>query len=174
MAWVFSLSVECGLDQSTAEQFAKHFEAISWSLSNGSQSQCRPFIFQDINENWWCRISPDGMSEIGIEAPDSAYLMTELGILLYQHLQSAPTFRYALVGLEVDEFRTFDELLSESSNLNMPGLVLSDSTWQSLGSPSAFRTFSSGYVWQPYEGETYKPLTVSPLLKEKMNRLLAA
>lgn len=172
MAWVFSLSAECGSDQSTAEQFVQHFETVSWSLSNGSQSQCHPTVFQDINENWWCRICPDGISSIGIEAPDSAYLMTELGILLYQHLQSAPAFRYALVGLEVDEFRTFDELLNESSTLNMPGLVLSERTWQLLSSPSLFRTFSSGYVWQPYEGETYKPLTVSPLLKEQMSRLL--
>lgn len=172
--WVFSLSAECGVERSEAEQFATHFESVELSLSHGSQSRCRSTVFQDIDENWWCRITPDGTSEIGIETADSAYLMTEMGILLYQHLQSASTFRYALVGLEVDEFRTFDELLNEPSNLDMPGLVLSDSTWQSLGSPSAFRAFSSGYVWQPYEGETYKPLTVSPLLKERMNRLLVA
>lgn len=174
MAWVFSLSAECGSEQGTAEQFAKHFEDTSWFLSNGSQPQCRTTIFQDIDENWWCRVCPVGMSEIGIEAPDSAYLMTELGILLYQHLQSAPTFRYALVGLEVDEFRMFNELLDEAPNLSMPGLVVSDKTWQAIGAPSTFRTFSSGYVWQPYEGEAYKPLTVSPVLKEQMNRLLAA
>ncbi|NES81428.1 MAG: hypothetical protein F6K10_08435 [Moorea sp. SIO2B7] len=129
-------------------------------------------MFQDIDDNWWCRVCPSGVSEIGIEAPDSAYLMTELGILLYQHLRSAPAFRYALVGLEVDEFRTFEELLDESPKLSFPGLVLSDTTWQSIKSPPTFRSFSSGYVWQPYEGEIYKPLTVSPVLKEQMNRLL--
>ncbi|MEM9214489.1 MAG: hypothetical protein AAGD25_09100 [Cyanobacteria bacterium P01_F01_bin.150] len=174
MAWVFSLSVECGSDQSTAEQFAGHYEDISWSLSNGTQSKCLSTLFQDIDEHWWCRICPNGISEIGIEAPESAYLMTELGILLYQHLQSAPAFRYALVGLEVDEFRTFEELLDETSIFNMPGLVLSNNIWQLMGSPTTFRSFSPDYVWQPYEGETYKPLTVSPLLKEQMNRLLAA
>lgn len=174
MAWMFSLSAECGSDQSTAEQFAQHFEASSLPLSNGSQSQCYNTIFQDISENWWCRICPDGMSEIGVEAPEAAYSMTELGLLLYQHLRSAPPFRYALVGIEVDEFRTFDELLDESSTLHVPGLVLSTSTWQSIGEPTTFRAFSSGYVWQLYEGEAYKPLTVSPSLKEQMNRLLAA
>jgi hypothetical protein len=35
--------------------------------------------------------------------------MTELGILLYQRLLSAPPFRYALAGIEVDEFRTYSE-----------------------------------------------------------------
>jgi hypothetical protein len=38
------------------------------------------------------------MSEIGIEDPEAAFLMTEIGLLLYQTLQSAPAFRYAIVG----------------------------------------------------------------------------
>lgn len=174
MAWVFSLSAECGLQREAAERFATHFEDVSWVLSNGVRSQCRTATFQDIDESWWCRVSPSGISEIGIEAPDSAYLMTESGISLYQRLRTAPNFRYALAGLEVDEFRTFDELLSEAFNLSFPGLVLSATTWQSMESPPTFRPFSPGYVWQPYEGESYKPLMVSPALKEQMNRLLAA
>jgi hypothetical protein len=100
--------------------------------------------------------------------------MTELGILLYQQLRSAPDFRYALVGLEIDEFRTHGELLEESESLVLPGLVLSDATWQMMALPATFRAFSPGYVWQPYEGEVYKPLTVSPLLKAQMDRLLVA
>ncbi|MBO3457789.1 hypothetical protein G7B40_021725 [Aetokthonos hydrillicola Thurmond2011] len=176
MAWVFSLSAECGQDQDAAERFSNHFKSISWVLSNGFQSQCFTTIFQDIDSNWWCRVCPNGISELGIESPDSAYLMTELGILLYQHLHlpSAPSFRYALVGVEVDEFRTYSELLNESPDLRFPGLVLSDRIWQAIASPSRFRPFRAGYVWQPYEGEVYKPLMVSPTLKEQMNRLLVA
>jgi len=56
MAWIFSLSVECGAQQAVAEQFSHHFDQVSWVLSNGSQSQCRVGIFQDIEENWWCRV----------------------------------------------------------------------------------------------------------------------
>ncbi|MGK7874472.1 MAG: hypothetical protein AB4426_14540 [Xenococcaceae cyanobacterium] len=174
MAWVFSLSAECGSEQKAAERFSKHFEDVSWVLSSGAQSQCRTKAFQDIDENWWCQVCPSSVSEIGIEAPDSAYLMTELGILLYQHLRLAPDFRYALVGVEVDEFRTYSELLDESPNFSFPGLVLSNATWQTMASPSTFRPFSSGYVWQPYEGEVYRPLMVSPVLKEQMNNLLVA
>lgn len=146
MAWIFSLSAECGLRREAAEKFATHFEDVSWVLSNGLQSQCLTTIFQDLDENWWCRVCPSGISEMGIEAPDSAYLMTELGILLYQCLRAASTFRYALAGLDVDEFRTFDELLSEPVNLSLPGLVLSNTTWQSMKSPPTFRAFSTSYV----------------------------
>ena len=98
--------------------------------------------------------------------------MTELGILLYQRLRFAPTFRYALVGVEVDEFRTYRELLEESPAPALPGLVLAETLWQRIGASTAFRPFSSGYVWKPYEGEVYKPLLVSSDLKKKLNELL--
>lgn len=171
MVWMFSLSAECGTQQAVAEQFSQHFDAVSWILSNGSSFQCRVGIFQDIEDNWWCRVCPTSVSEIGIDTPETAYLMTELGILLYQRLQSAPTFRYALVGVEVDEFRTYSELLEESS-LAFPGLVLAQTIWQAIGSSAGFRSFSPGYVWKPYEGEVYKPLMASSDLKNKLNELL--
>lgn len=174
MAWIFSLSVECGPAQKIAEQFSVHFDGIVWKLSNDCQVQCQTTLFQDIDDNWWCRVVPDGLSEIGIESPDAAYLMTELGILLYQHLRSAPAYRFAVVGIEVDEFRTHSELLEDSPDLTFPGLVLSDAIWQSIDQPSTFRSFSPGYMWQPYEGEVYKPLVVSSALKEQMSELLVA
>ncbi|MFG6101868.1 hypothetical protein U2F10_06420 [Leptothoe sp. EHU-05/26/07-4] len=174
MAWVFGLSVDCGPNKDTAELFSAHFDAVSWTLSNNTQSQCHTTIFQDIDDNWWCRVCPDGLSEIGIESPDSAYLMTERGIFLYQHLKSSPTYRFALVGVEVDEFRTHNELLDDATDLDCPGLVLSETLWRSIDQPSTFRPFSPGYVWRPYEGEVYQPLVVSSKLQEQMNTLLAA
>jgi hypothetical protein len=174
MAWIFSLSAECGPTQNTAEQFSRHFAHCNWTLSNGTQSRCRTSLFQDLEDNWWCRVCPDQMSEIGIEAPEAAFLMTEIGLLLYQTLQSAPAFRYAIVGVEVDEFRTYPELLDETSAFNLPGLVISDQIYQSCAFASTFQPFKSGYRWQPYDGEVYRPLRVSSLLKEQMHRLLAA
>ena len=173
MAWIFGLSAECGSDAATAMQFAQHFEGVTWVLSNSHQCHCRTDIFQDIEENWWCRVYPNSISEVGIDTAESAYLMTELGILLYQHLRSAPPFRYALVGVEVDEFRIYRELLEEPFGLSIPGLVLAVEVGQALGVTSIFRSFSTGYVWQPYEGEVYNPLMASPDLKNKLNELLA-
>jgi hypothetical protein len=172
MAWAFSLSAECGTEQTSAEQFAQHFDAVVLELSDGSQFKCHASIFQDIEENWWCQVCPNGVSEVGIDAPDIAYLMTELGLFLYQRLRFAPPFRYALVGLEVDEFRTYSELSTASPASSFPGLVLAETIWRSLGASSIFQPFSLGYVWNPYEGEVYKPLMVSPDLKDKLNKLL--
>jgi hypothetical protein len=152
MAWIFSLSAECGSDESNAHKFAQHFEGMSWLLSNDHQCQCRAAIFQDMEENWWCRVSPNNLSELGIDSPKSAYLMIELRSLLYQSLRSTSNFRYALVGVEVDEFRTYNELIEEASNLSIPGLVLATTLARQLRILPVFSYFSSGYVWQPYPG----------------------
>lgn len=173
MAWIFSLSVECGAEKNMAEQVASHFADSAWILSNGRESSCRIDLFQDIEDNWWCRVCPSQVSEIGVNAPEAAYIMTELGILLYQRLRTAPAFRYGLVGIEVDEFRTYNELLAEATVV-IPGLVLASSIGKELGQISGFQIFSSGYIWQPYEGEVYKPLVASRDLKEKLNELLVA
>lgn len=33
MAWMFSLSAECGTEQAAVEEFAKHFDKVSWIIS---------------------------------------------------------------------------------------------------------------------------------------------
>lgn len=173
MAWIFSLSAECGADESHVHQFAQHFEGIEWILSNGRKSLARTATFQDMEENWWCRVYPNNISAVGIDSAASAYDLTELGILLYQRLQVAPAFRYALVGVEVDEFRTYSELMEDLANLSIPGLVVAKELTQGLETLPGFRPFSSSYWWQPYQGEVYNPLMASPELKNKLNQLLA-
>ncbi len=173
MAWVFGLSAECGPDERKAERLAQYFKTRACVLANGDRCQCRADTFQDIEENWWCRVCPDKIGEVGIDAPDSAYWMTELGIWFYQQLCSAPAFRYALVGVEVDEFRTYRELLEDAASLPIAGLVLSVELSQVLGLGTDLHSFSAGYVWYPYEGEVYNPLMTSPVLKHKLNALLA-
>jgi hypothetical protein len=172
MVWAFSLSAECGAGLTAAEQFAQHFDGLSWVLSNGHQSQCQAAVFQDIEEHWWCKVCPSGISGVGVDRSDIAYQMTELGILLYKRLQFAPPFRYALVGVEVDEFRTYSELISGATIPGFPGLVLAEAIWRSLEASTLFQPFSPGYVWQPYEGEAYRPLMVSPDLKNQLSELL--
>lgn len=172
MAWIFSLSAECGPNESNVNKFAQHFEGIEWILSNDRHCLCRTDTFQDIEKNWWCRVYPNSISEMGINSPENAYVMTELGILLYQKLRFVTSFRYALVGVEVDEFRTYSELIEDLSNLSIPGLVVAKEIINNIQILPGFLAFSSGYIWQPYAGEVYNPLMVSPDLKNKLNELL--
>ena len=175
MTWIFSLSAECGSERGDADRFAKYFNQTSWQLSSGIESKCSTTVFQDSEDNWWTRVCPSGISHLGIVTAEDAYQMTEVGILLYQHLQSAPSFRYALVGVEVDEFRTYSELVALDGHieLNFSGLVLRETLWQLMSCPIGFKVFAQGYLWRPYEGEVYKPLLASPNLRDELNKLLA-
>lgn len=173
MAWIFSLSAECGTNEKNANKFAEHFEGREWLLYNNIKCQCYTDTFQDLEQNWWCRVYPKNISEVGIDSPEDAYAMTELGILFYQTLRSSPPFRYALVGVEVDEFRTYSELIEDLPNLTLPGLVLAKELSPTLETSPLFRLFSPSYVWQPYQGEVYNPLITSPDLSNKLKELLA-
>ncbi|TAE60883.1 MAG: hypothetical protein EAZ76_18390 [Nostocales cyanobacterium] len=161
MAWIFSLSAECG-DKTSAEILALHFET-QWTGIRyiiNTKFQLSVDTFQDIENNWWCRVCSDNISSVGIDSPESANLMTELGFSLYDDLSlfsklPHTKFRYALVGVEVDEFRTYSELIEDLPNLSIPGLVLSTELTQGLETLSGFQEFSSGYIWQPYKGEVY-------------------
>ena len=148
----FSLSVECGTEQSQVEKFAEHFRDLKWTIGNRIEAQCQVDIFINEDGNWGCRVYPSGLNEIGVDAPESAYLMTELGILLYHRLRSAPYFRYGMVGIELDEFSTYSELIDDPTVASLPGIVVSEDILQLLDAPPAFRNFAMGYFWKPYEG----------------------
>ncbi|MBC6480149.1 MAG: hypothetical protein GDA56_22555 [Hormoscilla sp. GM7CHS1pb] len=115
-------------------------------MSSGVECICRSEVFQDGEDNWWTRVCPSGVSQQGLTTPEDADRMTEIGIILYKQLQSAPTYRYALVGVEVDEFRTYSELTAMPPDISFSGLVLTSSLWQMMGSPVDFRIFAPGYL----------------------------
>ena len=88
--------------------------------------------------------------------------MTECGLALYRKLLDAPPFRYALAGLEVDDFRFWKELQEDIDVLPdgkrkflyvFNGLVLRKDCWRELGEPIDFLPFGANCVWRPYEGE---------------------
>ncbi|AFY80417.1 hypothetical protein [Oscillatoria acuminata] len=211
MALIFSLSAECGPEESTANQFYQHFEQVKWLvsdprhfarkkwllsdprhfvrrewlvsyprhferrkwlLSSPYKSRYQTDIFQDMEENWWCRVCANNLSEVGITTPESAYMMTDLGILFYQILRLTASFRYALVGVEVDEFRTYSELMEDLPEWSIPGLVLAQNLTEGLETMPGFKLFNSTHIWQPYEGESSTPLLGSLDLKNQLDELL--
>lgn len=168
----FTLSAECGPSCEAAETFANHFRNVSWVLSNGADFSCRVGVVEALD--WWCIVSPTGVSQTGIHTPEDAYQMTEIGLLLYQKLRSAPPFRYALVGIEVDQVRHYNELVTACGKPDVPfhGFVIAEMVWHDIGCPVGFTSFAPGYLWTPYQGEVYSPLEVSPQLTKLFYELL--
>jgi hypothetical protein len=155
MAWIFSLSAECGALRQDAEIFRDYFQGLTLTLSDGKEIQCSAdTYFQDRDGNWWTIVIPEGMvigrgEDLTLRKKERA---SEVGFLLYDYLKSAPPFRYAMVGLEVDgfleesEFKTFDWRIYD-------GIVLSKSFCEKLNCQNELVKFTQDYYWQPYLGE---------------------
>ncbi|MFJ7215488.1 hypothetical protein [Amycolatopsis sp. NPDC098790] len=144
MAWIYALNAECGGRETHARDLARHFDGL----------RSRVFSHEGA---WWCGIAPEGLGERGIESPADAAAMTDAGRRLYWLLRTAPpVYRYALAGVETDEFRTYAELMAEKDLTRFPGLVVSEDIWAATGGRAEFSDFAPGYRWLPYRGETHR------------------
>ncbi|WP_410593873.1 hypothetical protein [Amycolatopsis sp. lyj-23] len=143
MARIYALNAECGERENHAHDLAHHFDG--WPVR----------VFSD-GTGWWCGVVPEGLSRSGIGSPEDAAAMTAAGRRLYWLLRTAPpVYRYALAGVETDEFRTYAELMAEEDLTTFPGLVVSEDIWTAAGERTEFSGFAPGYRWIPYRGETH-------------------
>jgi hypothetical protein len=144
MAWIFGLSVECGERETHARDLARHFDG--WPVR----------IFSH-GTGWWCGVEPEGLSRTGVNSAAEATVMTAAGRKLYWQLRTAPpVYRFALAGVETDEFRTYDELMAEKDLTTFAGLVVSEHILAATGKRAEFSDFAPGYRWLPYRGETHR------------------
>ncbi|MBE8524059.1 hypothetical protein ILP97_42400 [Amycolatopsis sp. H6(2020)] len=144
MAWIFALNAECGERETHARDLARHFDG--W-----------PAGVYEHEGAWWCGVAPEGLSRSGIGSAEDAAAMTAAGRRLYWLLRTAPpVYRYALAGVETDEFRTHAELLAEKDLTIFSGLVVSEHIWATTGERTEFSDFAPGYRWIPYRGERYR------------------
>ncbi|HNB73233.1 MAG TPA: hypothetical protein PLB32_22045 [Acidobacteriota bacterium] len=150
MAWIFELAAEFGTDREAAARFLNHFSTLQWMWSDGSTSwivpaeHCR---FQGEYQRWWCRIVPENLSRSGWGTDAENLKMIEAGIDLYWHLLSAPDFRFALVGVEVEDALTWEDIVN---GYICPGLVINEALWNAASHPGRFSVFKPGYFWQPF------------------------
>jgi hypothetical protein len=153
MALIFELAAECGRDRSAAQMFGKHFDAQDWRLSDGFHSTWQ-FTELSVSPgddgNYWCEITPSGLSKSGVRTELDARRMGEAGLLLYARLKTAPPFRFAVVGLEVLHFNTVDNLRNLANHPELNGFVVSSELWELWSRPPAFELFTRGYYWRPY------------------------
>jgi hypothetical protein len=156
MAWIFSLSAECGWDQRDARAFAVHFDRYVAVTDIGERVPCPCGVVQDGDAGWWVSVVPEGVSRSGVRHERDRSQMTQIGLSLYDRLRTAPPFRFALVGVEADEFRTFKEIDDDLIRLDFNGLVINDDIWSTLGEPDIFVPFSPGYRWRPFSGASLR------------------
>ncbi len=154
MALIFSLSAECGEEDAEAARFLEYFTGRDITV-DGKKQRLDAALFADAEENNWVRVVPAGLGGSGPVSDESAAAMTAAGHALLELLKDAPDFRFAFVGVEVDELLTYSLLKRELVDMDIRGVVLNNAMWENIGKPDVFVSFRAGYVWRPYEGEEY-------------------
>ena len=110
MALLFELAIEFGKNKSIADKAVNHFQGYICKLSDGLESIFKTYRVEDFEGNSWLCIYPSGLSTSGICSEKDARQMSEVGEHLYNLLKTAPEFRYAIVGVEVELFRLESEI----------------------------------------------------------------
>jgi len=127
MAWLFSLSVECG-DSATGAA------ALGQDLASRVEAQTHQRTFRDDTGSHWVSLFFDDIDVEDDEAVDA--LARRLQLLL---ADTSLPFRFGLAGVEVDEARTWNELVDDiNENSLLEGVILSRSHWEQLGKPAQF------------------------------------
>ena len=153
MAWVFELAVECGSERYVAAALKGHFENLSFDLKEGSDgpySILPQAITTDEEQNWWqSAICTLNGSNVVRHSEDSSVLQ-KLASVFYDRLRSAQAYRFALVGVEANQFSTFTGLKTLVTHTGLNGLVLRKDVYDLFNKPTGFECFARDYVWRPY------------------------
>ena len=110
MALIFGLAIAFGRNKATADKAIKHFKGRRFKFTNGLESILETQCLEDREGNSWLLVCPNNLSKSGISSEEDAKQMSEIGEFLYKLLRTAPSFRYALVGVEVELFRLESEI----------------------------------------------------------------
>jgi hypothetical protein len=150
VALLYSLAIECGT-RAAADACAEHFAGAGADVT----------VQQGPDDDaWWAVVIPANESRSGVYSEEVAESLNTAGRALLDRLRSAPPFRFALIGIEVDGSLTYD-VLDEAFGSDPEladrhhGLVASDAVVAKLGAPAALEPFAPGYSWIPYRGERY-------------------
>lgn len=166
MGYLFELAAELGPDASDVAGLATGFHDVTWTLSDGTVVPCyfhpgprNPWRGPD--QNWWCRITPKGVSATGATRNvNTSIMVAEVARHMYATLKQCSGFRFALVGWEVAESVEISELLAAQSlgSELLPGLVVSRDLWLQMGSPSSLIPFGIETFWKPLSEDDYRSL----------------
>lgn len=152
MAWIFSMWIETGPDQSHTEAIRSYFKSKKEIVTDKKTYTLQLFPTNNIST----MVTVEGISKSGIATKQDADEMTSIGFEFYKLLKHAPEFRYAITGVEVDGLFELHELQEEPDDiLEFKGFVVRKDIYELIGSPGELESFRENYLWIPYEGEVY-------------------
>jgi hypothetical protein len=156
MAWIFAMWVQCKQPKDAAATY-EHFQGRTFDLSDGTVTTLY-VTCGALSDPTCCWITPSNVSRSGVNNERDAGQLSEIGRFLYQILETAPPFWFAIAGVEVDDVRSEEDVVSmlRDTHLAYRGIVTTIECWHAAGEPAGYELFRPGYLWRPYQGEIYK------------------
>jgi hypothetical protein len=152
MAWIFQLALECGTERPVAEKIVAALDRKGTRFLDGSTYELHSDMGErDEEGNWWVSITPARTSGEFVDSRDSEMLLGILARWLYAELHDISGYRFAHVGIEAYQFNTFSNIPSLLKEVPLHGFVLRSDLYLEWSEPPGFETFTSGYVWRPYQ-----------------------
>ncbi len=164
--------------ENLAKALAQAFDGISFDIPSGTIELSSGANYTDCG--WECNIVPEKNGEYlnGHGGPSDKKEAEELDNAaekIYEKLRillPGSGFDYALIGTEVGEWRSVDELCNDFKDDwdRLSGLVVSEDLFNRIGRPEEFVKFSDGCYWQPWES-CIKDLRPRKPIKPKMPKV---
>jgi len=109
---------------------------------------------QFIQDGYWVNIYPKEVTRSGIANEEEAKKANEFCNVMYGMLRNDVNFDYAICGVEVDEFRTLEELIADfrdGSVMKLDGLVVSHELFKEVPVIywNGWEAFSPTHWWLP-------------------------
>jgi hypothetical protein len=164
MAIIFELTALCA-SIPERDAFVRHFDALEHRLVTTKRTIRWVARADTLYTPFAITGRVPGLSKWGVRTVKDALEVTECGLRFYDHLRSAPPFRYAIAGWESGNIPP-DEIV-EWLTPDEPGVIY---PWQGstyvvdaqlfaeIGEPAGWKPFREGHWWVPYHGELYRPL----------------
>lgn len=156
VAIIFELWAECG-DRMACEAFARHCDGLRFDLLTGKRIEWKATVevsFQTVGVRAW---APE-LSRSGVRTITDALEATESGLRMYQHLKTAPPFRFARIDWEAANIPVCDLKDFIDNHRLCVECVMDDGLYDELGAPNGCYPFREAYRWTQYRGESYRPL----------------
>ena len=152
MAWVLELTIECGRNQAVACAVERQLAECGALWPTGIEGDPHAlYIVQSTDEDGsvWVTAMPAFRQRAFLQLIDPPDVLRYWGGILYEYLKKVSGYRFARVGIEVEQFNSLDNLRELIEQKRPQGLVLREDICQSYGSPPSFEAFSPGYLWIP-------------------------
>jgi hypothetical protein len=123
MAWCYQICLECGHDRDAAEACIAPLETLLPKIPNAYVA------IEALEGIYWAKLNVD---HLALQVADWEAIVLRFWVPEFFALP----FRFALIGLEVEDACSHDELVAEGLADYLSRIIVCDAMWQDMGRPA--------------------------------------